>query len=143
MLNHIYPYLPKNKPHYLMGVGSPDCLVEGVGRGIDMFDCVLPTRLGRNAAAMTSQGRLTIRNAVYAHDFTPLDPECDCYVCRNFTRAYLRHLVKTQEMLGAQLLSLHNIYFLHRLMERVRAAIEAGEYRKFMEEFRASAAYSF
>ena len=108
-----------------------------------MFDCVLPTRLGRNAAAMTSQGRLTIRNAVYAHDFTPLDPECDCYVCRNFTRAYLRHLVKTQEMLGAQLLSLHNIHFLHRLMERVRAAIEAGEYRKFMEEFRASAAYSF
>ena len=143
MLDQIYPYLPKNKPHYLMGVGSPDCLVEGVGRGIDMFDCVLPTRLGRNAAAMTSQGRLTIRNAVYAHDFTPLDPECDCYVCRNFTRAYLRHLVKTQEMLGAQLLSLHNIYFLHRLMERVRAAIEAGEYRKFMEEFRASAAYSF
>ncbi|MBP3372172.1 MAG: tRNA guanosine(34) transglycosylase Tgt [Clostridia bacterium] len=143
MLDALYPHLDPNRPHYLMGVGSPDCLVEGVGRGVDMFDCVLPTRLGRNGAAMTSQGRLTIRNAVYAHDFSPLDPQCDCYVCRNFTRAYLRHLIKAEEMLAAQLLSLHNIYFLHRLMDRIRDEIEAGTYKDFMKAFRASQAYSF
>ena len=143
MLDVLYPHLDPKRPHYLMGVGSPDCLVEGVGRGVDMFDCVLPTRLGRNGAAMTSQGRLTIRNAVYAHDFSPLDPACDCYVCRNFTRAYLRHLIKAEEMLAAQLLSLHNIYFLHRLMDRIRDEIEAGTYKDFMKAFRASNAYSF
>jgi queuine tRNA-ribosyltransferase len=143
MLDEIYPHLPQNKPHYLMGVGSPDCLIEGIARGVDMFDCVLPTRLGRNGAAMTSQGRLTIRNAVYARDFSPLDPQCDCYVCRNFTRAYLRHLIKAEEMLAAQLLSLHNICFLHNLMRRATEAIEAGTYKQFLTDFRASAAYSF
>lgn len=92
------PYLPKDRPRYLMGVGSPDCLVEGFMRGVDMMDCVLPTRIARNGTFMTSRGRLVIRNAQYAQDFTPIDPECDCYTCRNYTRAYIRHLFKAGEI---------------------------------------------
>nr|WP_243108379.1 tRNA guanosine(34) transglycosylase Tgt [Maliibacterium massiliense] len=137
------PHLSDNKPHYLMGVGSPDCLVEGVLRGIDMFDCVLPTRIARNGTAMTTQGKLVVRNAAYKRDFTPLDPGCDCFVCRNFTRAYLRHLFNAEEILACQLLSYHNLYYLTHLMARVRAAIEEGAYEDFVADFRKSAQYRF
>lgn len=117
------PLLPKDKPRYLMGVGSVDALLEGVIRGIDMFDCVLQTRIARNGTAMTSQGKIVVRNATYKEDFTPLDPECDCFVCRNYTRAYLRHLIKANEILGARLLTYHNLYFTLNLMKKVRTAI--------------------
>ena len=106
-----------------MGVGSPDCLIEGVIRGVDMFDCVLPTRVARNGLAMTSRGKVMLRNAVYQNDFDPLDPECDCYTCSNFSRAYLRHLVKAGEILASMLITLHNIRFLIKLMEDIRQAI--------------------
>ena len=112
--------LPKNKPRYLMGVGSPDCLFEGVERGIDMFDCVLPTRIARHGMAMTSQGRVNIKNKKYERDYTPLDPNCDCYVCRNYSRAYLRHLFKADEILSAMLMSTHNLHFLIKTMENIR-----------------------
>ncbi|HJE86742.1 tRNA guanosine(34) transglycosylase Tgt [Levilactobacillus brevis] len=117
------PLLPENKPRYLMGVGTADSLIDGVIRGVDMFDCVLPTRIGRKGTCMTSRGRLVVKNAAYAHDFGPLDPECDCYVCRNYSRAYLRHLFKADEYFGQRLASYHNLYFLHNLMKRVRQAI--------------------
>jgi len=123
MLEHVIPFMPKEKPRYLMGVGSPDCLIEGVMRGVDMFDCVLPTREARNGLAMTSRGRVMVRNADYRKDFEPLDPECDCYTCSNFSRAYLRHLVKAGEILAAMLITLHNVRFLNRLMEEIREAI--------------------
>jgi queuine tRNA-ribosyltransferase len=138
MLEAIYPYLPENKPHYLMGVGSPDCLVEGVARGIDMFDCVLATRIARNGTAFSSQGKIVVRNASYAHDFTPLDHQCDCYVCRNYTRGYIRHLFKAGEILAARLVSYHNIYYLHRLMDRIREAIMGDYFPEVREEFNRS-----
>lgn len=116
--------LPTNKPRYLMGVGSVDALIEGVMRGIDMFDCVLQTRIARNGTALTSQGKVVVRNATYATDFTPLDPECDCHVCKNYTKAYIRHLIKSNEILGARLLTYHNLYFTLSLMDKVRKAIE-------------------
>ena len=111
MLEATVPLLSKQKPRYLMGVGTPDCLVEGVIRGVDMFDCVIQTRIARNGTAFTSEGRITVRNATYKRDFTPLDPACDCEVCRNYTRAYLRHLVNANEILASTLLSYHNIYY--------------------------------
>ena len=123
ILDHTTPLLPKDKPRYLMGVGSVDCLFEGVIRGIDMFDCVLQTRIARNGTALTSQGKVVIRNATSAEDFGPLDPECDCYVCRNHSRAYLRHLIKCNEILGARLLTYHNLYYTLSLMEKIREAI--------------------
>jgi len=135
MLENTVPLIPQNKPRYLMGVGSPDCLIEGVIRGIDMFDCVLPTRIARNGTAMTSQGRVTVRNAAFARDFTPLDPECDCPTCRNYSKAYLRHLIKADEMLGPRLLSLHNLWFLLHLMERIRQAIAEDRLLALREEF--------
>lgn len=141
LLEEIRDILPFDMPHYLMGVGSPDCLVEGVARGVDMFDCVLPTRTARNGTAYTSAGRLTIRNAVYKEDFTPLDNECGCYACKNFTKAYLRHLINTDEILGSRLLSFHNIYHLTNLMSRAREAIFADSYGDFLKEYRATAAY--
>ncbi len=119
VLDYTVPLLPEDKPRYLMGVGSPDDLLEGVLRGIDMFDCVLPTRIARNGTAMTSQGKVVVRNASYAEDFTSLDPECDCYTCRNYTKAYLRHLIKCNEILGARLLTIHNLHFLLKLMEKI------------------------
>ncbi len=118
MLEFTTPLLPQNKPRYLMGVGSPDALIDGVIRGIDMFDCVLPTRIARNGTVMTSHGRLVVKNAKYAHDFTPMDPECDCYACRNYTRAYIRHLIKADETFGIRLTSYHNVYFLLNLMKK-------------------------
>lgn len=118
------PYMPADKPRYLMGVGSPDCLVEGAIRGIDMFDCVLQTRIARNGLALTGQGRRMLRNATFEHDFTPIEPGCDCYACKNgFTRAYIRHLVKCKEILAAQLITAHNLRFSLRLMEQIREAI--------------------
>ena len=123
LLDTTVPLLPKDKPRYLMGVGSVDALIEGVIRGVDMFDCVLQTRIARNGTAMTSQGRVVVRNAGYADDFSPLDPECDCPVCQNYSRAYIRHLIKCNEILGARLLTYHNLYFTLKLMEKVREAI--------------------
>lgn len=133
MLECTVPLLPEDKPRYLMGVGSPDYLIEGAIRGIDMFDCVLPTRIGRNGTVLTSRGKLIVRDAIYARDFTPMDPECDCYACRNFTRAYIRHLIKADEVLGIRLTSWHNLRFLLNLMKNVRQAIiedRLGDFRK-------------
>ncbi len=135
VMDSLLPDYPINMPRYLMGVGSPDCLVEGVRRGIDMFDCVLATRVGRNGTALTSNGKIVVRNGKYKEDFTPLDPECDCYTCRNYTKAYLRHLINTGEMLGGMLLSLHNVTYLNKLMRDVRNAILQDSFTEFAEEF--------
>ena len=135
ILDFLQPYYPENMPRYLMGVGSPDCLIEGVKRGIDMFDCVLATRIARNGTAFTSRGKVVVRNGAYKEDFTPLDEGCDCYCCKNYTKAYLRHLMNVNEMLGAMLLSLHNITFLHRLMRGMREAIFADCLEDFARQF--------
>lgn len=135
VLEYTTPLLPKDKPRYLMGVGSPDDLIEGVLRGIDMFDCVLPTRIARNGTALTSRGKVVARNAIYSEDFTPLDPECDCYTCRNYTKAYIRHLVKCNEILASRLLTYHNLHFLIKLMENVRDAIQNDRLMDFRNEF--------
>jgi len=135
VLDYTAPLLPDSKPRYLMGVGTPDYLIEGVIRGIDMFDCVLPTRIARNGTAMTSHGKVVVRNAVYEKDFSPIDSECDCYACKNFTRAYIRHLIKSSEILGIRLVSLHNLRFLIKLMENVRLAIEEDKLPEFRKQF--------
>lgn len=135
ILRHTAPLLPENKPRYLMGVGSPDYLIESAMAGIDMCDCVLPTRLARNGTAMTSHGKLVVRNATYEHDYSPVDDECDCYCCKNYTRAYIRHLIKCNEILGARLLSIHNIKFLTNLMDKVRIEIENDNLANFAQEF--------
>ena len=127
--------MPENKPRYLMGVGSPDYLIEAALAGIDMCDCVLPTRIARNGTAMTWQGKKVIRNASYARDFTTLDEECDCYACKNYTKAYIHHLIKNKEILGVRLLSIHNLRFLTKLMERVRIEIENDNLLEFKKEF--------
>ncbi|HZK33982.1 MAG TPA: tRNA guanosine(34) transglycosylase Tgt [Bacillota bacterium] len=142
MLDAIMPIMPKTKPRYLMGVGSPDCLLEGVIRGVDMFDCVLPTRIARNGTSLTSQGKVVVRNAVYERDFTPLDPECDCYTCENFTRAYLRHLIKANEILASVLVSIHNLRFLINLMNKVRNAILEDRILEFKDEFNEKYGYN-
>lgn len=129
------PLLPENKPRYLMGVGSPDSLIEGAMRGIDMFDCVLPTRIARNGTLMTSEGRLVIKNAKYARDFSPLDPNCDCYTCKNYTRAYVRHLLRAEETFGIRLTTYHNLHFLVKLMEQVRQAIREDRLGDFKQAF--------
>ena len=135
MLEEIEPFMPKAKPRYLMGVGSPDCLLEGVERGVDMFDCVLATRIARNGTVFTHNGRLVIRNAIYARDERPLDEECDCYVCRNYSRAYIRHLMKAGEILGARLTSYHNLHFLIKMMEEIRQAIAEDRFVEYKKEF--------
>ena len=135
ILRYTAPLMPENKPRYLMGVGTPDYLIEASLAGIDMCDCVLPTRLARHGTALTSKGKLVIRNQNFARDWNKLDDECDCYTCKNYTRAYLRHLVKTNEILGMRLLSLHNLRFLTKLMERVRIEIENDNLLAFREEF--------
>ncbi|MBQ3762929.1 MAG: tRNA guanosine(34) transglycosylase Tgt [Clostridia bacterium] len=135
ILEALNPVMPQEKPRYLMGVGSPDCLIEGVLRGVDMFDCVLATRVARNGTVFTRDGRLVIRNASHAREFTPMDETCDCYACKNFTRAYIRHLIKADEIFGLRLCSLHNLRFLTKLMEDIRSAIEQDALRDFSEEF--------
>ena len=135
ILKYTAPLMPKDKPRYLMGVGSPDYLIESAMAGIDMCDCVLPTRIARNGTALTSHGKVVVRNATYERDWTPLDPECDCYTCKNYTRAYIRHLVKANEILGVRLLSIHNLRFLTRLMENIRTAIENDCLGDFRTEF--------
>lgn len=142
IMDELQPYYPQNMPRYLMGVGSPDCLVEGVLRGIDMFDCVLPTRTARNGLAFTSRGKVTVRNSVYKEDFSSLDSNCDCYCCKNYTKAYLRHLINTNEILGGRMLSLHNITYLINLMHEIRQAILEDRYLDFVEEFRKSPQYA-
>ena len=135
MLKFTTPLMPENKPRYLMGVGTPDYLIEAALAGIDMCDCVLPTRIARHGTAMTSHGKVVARNAVYEKDFTPLDAECDCYTCKNYTKAYIRHLINTKEILGVRLLSIHNLRFLTKLMERVRIEIENDNLLNFRDEF--------
>jgi queuine tRNA-ribosyltransferase len=135
MLEEVNPILPKNKPRYLMGVGSADCLLEGVARGVDMFDCVLQTRIARNGTALHPEGKIVVRNAEYADDFSPIEEGCDCYACKNFTRAYIRHLIKTNEILGATLLSIHNIRFTIRLMQQMRESIINGTFEAFKDGF--------
>jgi queuine tRNA-ribosyltransferase len=137
VLDGLEPVLPAGRPRYLMGVGSPEDLVEGVLRGIDIFDCVLPTRMARNHAALTRRGRLNLRNAPYAADDRPIDAGCECYTCRSFTRAYLRHLIVANEMLSATLLSIHNLHTLISLATDLRSAILAGRLQAFADDFRA------
>ena len=129
-LDVVTPLLPENKPRYLMGVGTPEDLINGVLRGIDIFDCVLPTRLARHQAAFSPEGRLNMMNVVHAHDQRPIDESCDCYTCQTFTRAYIRHLIVAKEMLAATLLSIHNLRALIRLMEEIRLHITAGTFEK-------------
>ena len=135
ILRYITPKLPENKPRYLMGVGTPDYLIEAVFAGIDMCDCVLPTRMARNGSALTHRGQVNLLNACHTKAFETLDDECDCYCCKNYTRAYLHHLFKTKEILGARLLSIHNLRFLVKLMEDVRDAIKEERLVEFRDEF--------
>lgn len=142
MLEALMPYMPKEKPRYLMGVGSPDCLLNGVERGVDMFDCVLQTRIARNGLALTGTGKKMLRNATFERDFHPIEEGCDCYACRNgFTRAYIRHLVKSKEILAAQLITMHNLRFSLRLMEGVRQAILEDRFLDFKAEVEAMGAF--
>ena len=134
MLDAIRPYMPENKPRYLMGVGSPDCLIEGVLRGVDMFDCVLQTRAARNGLALTRKGRIMLRNQTYAEDFSPIEEGCDCYACQNFSRAYIRHLIKAEEILSGTLITMHNIRFSVRLMADIRRAIAEDRFGDFARE---------
>ena len=135
VLDYITPKMPENKPRYLMGVGKPEDLVEGVRRGVDMFDCVMPTRNARNGHLFTSEGVVRIRNAKYRHDVEPLDKECDCYTCKNFSRSYLHHLDKCQEMVGAQLNTIHNLRYYQTLMAGLRQALDEGRFDAFVDEF--------
>ena len=135
VLDWTVPLLPPDKPRYLMGVGTPEDIIEAVARGVDMFDCVLPTRLGRHGGALTRQGRLNIRNAAHARDFGPLDEGCGCYACRNFTRAYLHHLVRAGEILGVRLLTTHNLYFVLKLAAGIRKSIATGTFASFRESW--------
>ncbi|WP_026301552.1 tRNA guanosine(34) transglycosylase Tgt [Colwellia piezophila] len=135
ILDHTAPLIPKNKPRYLMGVGKPEDLVEGVRRGIDMFDCVMPTRNARNGHLFVNTGVIKIRNAAHKTDTAPLDDTCDCYTCKNYSRAYLHHLDKCKEILGSQLNTLHNLHFYQKVMQGLRDAIEQGRLDAFVEEF--------
>lgn len=135
MLDYTVDFLPKDKPRYLMGVGTPDYLFESVIRGIDMADCVLPTRIARNGTALTSRGKLVIKNAKYKKDFTQLDHECDCYTCKNYSRAYIRHLFNVNEILAYRLLTIHNLYFLIKMMENIREAIRNDNLLKYRDDF--------
>lgn len=140
ILDETIPVLPREKPRYLMGVGYPPNLIEGVARGVDMFDCVLPTRLGRNGTVFTWKGRMNIKNRIYERDFSPIDPECSCYACRTASRAYIRHLYRSGEILASRLCTWHNLHFLQKLMELMREAIFKGQFeslrKKFHENFR-------
>ena len=134
MVKYAIKYLPEDKPRYVMGIGSIDYVLGSIERGVDMFDCVLPTRLARHGALMTSHGRVNIKNEKYKEDFTPLDDKCDCYCCKNYTKAYLRHLYICDETFGKRLLSIHNVRFLIHLVEQAREAIKEDRYKEFKEE---------
>ena len=136
ILRHTAPQLPQDKPRYLMGVGTPEDIVAAVAQGIDMFDCVMPTRNARNGMLFTRRGDVKIKNAQYRMDLRPLDEQCACYTCRNFTRAYLHHLHRLNEILGARLNTIHNLYYYQQLMSEIRSAIEAGEFADFVMRFR-------
>jgi len=135
IIDAVEPYMPKDKPRYLMGVGTPSNIIEAVWRGVDFFDCVMPARNARHGKLFTWQGALNIKNEKYKLDDRPIDPECDCPVCRSFSRAYLRHLFKAEEMLAMRLAVMHNLYFYNTLMERIRTALDAGEYDVFRSEY--------
>ncbi|MCI5773663.1 MAG: tRNA guanosine(34) transglycosylase Tgt [Erysipelotrichaceae bacterium] len=135
MVDYAIKYLPADKPRYLMGVGAVNDLLEGIARNVDMFDCVLPTRIARHGTLMTSHGRINIKKAMYREDFRPIDEKCDCYACKNYTRAYIHHLFRCKEGLGNRLMSIHNIRFLIKLMEDARQAIKEDRYNDFKEEF--------
>lgn len=135
LLDHTVEQLPKYKPRYLMGVGSPDYLFEAVQSGIDMADCVMPTRMARNGAFMTSAGQVTIKNAKHVHDFSPIDKECNCYTCKNYSKAYIRHLFKENEILGARLATIHNLFFLINLMKNIRMSIKGDYFLEYKKEF--------
>ena len=143
LLDFTTDFMPENKPRYLMGVGTPDYLFEAVEHGDDMCDCVLPTRIARNGTALTSKGKLVVKNAKYKDDFSPLDENCDCYACKNHTRAYIRHLLNVDEILGARLLSIHNLRFLIKLMENIRKSIEEDRYLEFKDEFYRNYGYDY
>jgi queuine tRNA-ribosyltransferase len=134
-LEGITPHMPQDKPRYLMGVGKPEDIVEAVRRGVDMFDCVMPTRNARNGHLFTSEGVVKIRNSRHRHDTGPLDPACDCYTCRNYSRSYLRHLDKTGEILGARLNTIHNLHYYQNLMRGLRTAIEQGKLEEYVNDF--------
>ena len=142
MLDITLEHLPQNKARYLMGVGTPDCLVEGVMRGIDMFDCVYPTRVARNGTAMTWNGRLVIKNAQYEHDFHPIDEHCNCYTCRNYSGAYIRHLVRVNEIFGLRLLTIHNLHFLIDFMRQMRQSIMEDRFPEFYRKFTANFSFN-
>lgn len=135
MLDHTIQFLPEDKPRYNMGIGSPNYIFESVERGIDMMDCVLPTRIARNGTVFTSDGRLVIKNARYKEDFSPLDHNCDCYTCKNYTRAYIRHLFNVDEILGLRLATIHNLYFLIELMEKIRESIKNDNFKSLKDDF--------
>ncbi|MCD7875056.1 MAG: tRNA guanosine(34) transglycosylase Tgt [Acidaminococcaceae bacterium] len=135
ILSQTTEYMPKNKAHYLMGVGTPDCIVEAVNMGVDMFDCVFPTRVARNGTAMIPEGRLVVRNAIYAEDFRPIDEQCSCYTCRNFSRAYIRHLFKAEELFALRLLTIHNLHFLLEFTRQIREAIANDTFPELRERF--------
>jgi tRNA-guanine transglycosylase, queuosine-34-forming len=134
MIDYAIKYLPSDKPRYLMGVGSLDYMLEGVAKGIDMMDCVLPTRIARHGTLMTHNGRVNIKNEKYKEDFSPLDSECDCYTCKNYTKAYLRHLYVSEEQLAQRLLSIHNLRFLISIMEGAREAIKEDRFLEYKDE---------
>lgn len=138
ILDFLHPLLPQDQPRYLMGVGSPDCLVEGFARGVDMMDCVLPTRIARNGTAFTKHGKMVVKNAQYKADFSPIEEDCDCYTCKHYTRAYIRHLINAGEMLGAELLSIHNLHNLVKLAHDCREAILGDYFKDFKEEYMAN-----
>lgn len=135
VLNWVIDQLPENKPRYFMGIGMPDQMVKAVGMGIDMFDCVIPTRYGRYGTCFTDRGQVVIRNGQYKEDFTPLDPDCSCFVCQHYTRAYIRHLFNTQEVLGLRLAAYHNVHYYIKLMARIRQAIDENRYADFEKEY--------
>ena len=135
-LDWVTPILPENKPRYLMGVGTPKQLVEGVARGVDMFDCVMPTRLARHGSAFVENGKvIPVKAGRYSKDFTPIDPECNCYACRNFTKAYIRHLLNVGEILGMRLLTIHNLHYFLNLMKNIRKSIKGGYFHEFRKQY--------
>lgn len=135
MIDYSIKYLPEDKPRYLMGVGEPLDILEGVKQGVDMFDCVLPTRLARHGNAFTREGKINLKNAKFKEDFTPIENDCDCYTCENYTKAYVKHLITCNESLGGTLLSIHNIRFLIKMMEEIREAIKEDRFIEYKEEF--------